>query len=221
MNCPHEIDVATYVLDALEPPDTDRMREHLPACPDCRLKYEELRGLPALLRTLTMADVQDIVAPTELPQELCEALITRAATRPHQRTRKRLLATSAAAAILLAGVLTGEVVHNHVPSVAESTTVSATDPHTHLHATLTLAAHTWGTQIRLRLSSLDRPQRCVLVVSARDGRQDTAATWMADYRGALDITGTTAIPPEQISHLDVITTTGRRLVSLPPPPWPH
>jgi hypothetical protein len=221
VSCPHEIDVAIYVLDALEPPETDWMREHLPGCSDCRLKYDELRGLPALLRTLTMADVEDIVAPTELPEELCEALIAQASARRQGHTRKRLFVTSVAAAVLVAGVLAGEVVHNQVPSVVESATASATDPQTHMHASVTLAAHTWGTQIRLRLSSVGRPQRCVLVVSAVDGRQDTAATWTADYRGAVDVTGTTAIPPEQISHLDVITTSGRRLVSLPPPAWRH
>jgi Putative zinc-finger len=221
VNCPHQFDVAVYLLDALEPPEADWMRRHLPECPDCRLKYDELRSLPTLLRTLTMADVENIVAPAELPQELREALIARASARRQRRTRNRLLVASVAAAVLVAGVVAGEVVHNQVPSVAESTTVSATDPHTHMHASVTLAAHTWGTQILLRLSSISRPEQCMLVVSAVDGRQDTAATWVADYRGAVDITGTTAIPPGQISHLDVITTSGRRLVRLPPTSSSH
>jgi hypothetical protein len=216
MKCPHKIDVAAYVLDALELPETDWMRKHLSECSDCFSKYDELQGLPALLRTLTRADVEDIVAPAELPRELCEALVGRASDRRRRRTRNWLLVMSAAA-LLVAGVVAGEVIHRPMPSVAASATVSAPDP----EASVTLAAHAWGTQIRLRLSGVGWPERCVLVVSAMDGRQDTAATWVADYRGAVDITGTTAIPPEQISHLDVITPSGRRLISLPPTAWPH
>ena len=104
--------------------------QHLPECSDCRLRYDD-SGLPALLRTLTMADVEDIVAPTELPEELCQALIARASARRHRRTRKRLLVTSAAAAVLVAGVLAGEVVHNQVPSVAVDNRVryGSANPH--------------------------------------------------------------------------------------------
>jgi anti-sigma factor RsiW len=215
MNCPHKVDVAVYVLDALEPAETDWMRKHLSECPDCRQKYDELQGLPALLRTLTMADVEDIIAPTEMPKELCDALVVRASDQRQRHTLNRLLVMSAAA--VLAGVVAGGVVHSPLPSVGTSTTASATGP----HASVTLAAHTWGTQIRLHLSGVGWPQRCRLIVSGMDGQQDTAATWAADYGGAVDITGTTAIPPEQISHLDVIAPSGRRLVSLPPPVWPH
>jgi len=196
MKCPHTIDIAAYVLDALESPETDWMRKHLSECPVCIVNYDELQGLPALLRTLTMADVEDIVAPAELPQELCETLVGRASDRRRRWTRNWLLVVSAAA--LLATVF-----------------ATAAD------ASVTLAAHSWGTQIRLRLSGVGWPERCMLVVSARDGRQDTAATWVAGYRGALDIAGATAIPPAQISRLDVITPSGRRLVTLPPPAWPH
>jgi hypothetical protein len=44
---------------------------------------------------------------------------------------------------------------------------------------------------------------------------------VANYQGAVDVTGTTAIRPAQIHHLDVITTSGRRLVSVPPPAEPR
>jgi hypothetical protein len=216
MKCPHTIDIAAYVLDALESPETDWMRKHLFECPVCIVNYDELQGLPALLRTLTMADVEDIVAPAELPQELCETLVGRVSDRRRRRTRNWLLVVSAAA-LLVAGLVAGDVVPSPLPSVAASATVFATAP----DASVTLAAHSWGTQIRLRLSGVGWPERCMLVVSARDGRQDTAATWVAGYRGALDIAGATAIPPAQISRLDVVTPSGRRLVTLPPPAWPH
>lgn len=221
MNCPHTMDLAAYLLDALEPPEADRTRAHLSECADCRVEYDELCGLPALLGRVTMADVEDIVAPAEPSQQLCEALLARAATR-RRRTVHRLVGVWVAAVVLVAGVVVGGVVlTQRSPSVSAATTVSATDPHTHVHASVTLTSRSWGTQIRLRLSGVAWAQHCMLMVTAADGRRDTAATWVANYQGAADIAGTTAIPAGQIRHLDIITTSGRRLVSLPPPDGPH
>jgi predicted anti-sigma-YlaC factor YlaD len=216
MNCPHTINVAAYVLDALEPPEVERMREHLTECPDCRPEYDEFRGLPTLLGTLTIADVEDIVAPTELPRELCEALIARATVRRRKHVWNRLLGVAVAVTLLVASVIVGVVVTS-----PNSSTVSATDPHTHVHASITLTSRSWGTQIRLQLSGVGWAQQCMLVVGAADGRRDTAASWVANYQGAVDITGTTAIQAAQIRHLDIITTSGRRLVSVPPPAEPR
>jgi hypothetical protein len=216
MTCPHRVDVAAYVLDALEPQEFEQMHDHLSTCPDCRPEYDDLRGLPVLLGALTPADVEDIVAPAELPETLCDELIARAVARRRTRNRNRLLGITVAVLALVVGIATGAA-HTGRPPSAPSVTVSATDPHTHVHASITLTARDWGTQIGLRLSGVAWAQQCRLVVGADDGRQDTAATWVADYQGALDITGSTAIPTDQIRHLDIVTLSGQRLVSVPPP----
>jgi predicted anti-sigma-YlaC factor YlaD len=214
MTCPHTIDVAAYVLDALEPAEAQRLREHLTDCEDCRPAYEELRDLPTQLHQLTPADAEDVLTPVDLPDTLCDALLARAAARQGRRTRRRVFGLAAAAAAVLAGAATGAVVPSFHPT---STTVAATDPHTWVHASVTLTAQTWGTQIKLRLSRVKWAQQCMLVVTADDGRRDVAASWIATYKGSFDVAGTTAIPVSRIKHLDVITTAGRRLVSLPPP----
>lgn len=215
MTCEHTIDVAAYVLDALEPAQAQRLREHLPGCPDCRPEYDELRGLPNLLERLAPADVDEIVSPQELPDSLCDQLLAKAAARRARRSRRRVLALTAAAAAVIAGVVTG--IAAPVTGHDDSVTVAATDQATHVHADITLTAQSFGTQIRLRLSGVAWAQQCMLVVSSADGRRDVAATWVATYKGSADVTGTTAIPTRQIRHLDVITTSGRRLVSVPPP----
>ena len=79
MTCPHHIDVAAYLLGAIEEPESGQLREHIGTCPDCTVEYDGLRWLPVLLSTLTSLDVEDIVAPAELPDSLCEDLIARAA----------------------------------------------------------------------------------------------------------------------------------------------
>lgn len=215
MTCPHRIDVAAYLLDALDDAESDRLRGHLATCPDCTVEYHELHGLPALLGTLTPGDVEDIVEPAELPDALCDALIARASARRRRRNQYRLLAV---AFIVVACVATGATIAGNRGAPPSSVTVSATDARTHVHASVTLTARDWGTQLQLQLSGVTWAQRCQLVVSGATGQQDTAATWVAGYQGSLNITGSTAIPAADIRHLAVVTTDGKLLVSLPPPP---
>jgi hypothetical protein len=144
-----------------------------------------------------------------------EQLLARAATQRGRRTRRRVLGLAAGLAAAGVGVVTGmSLPRGHAPG---SVTVAATDPRTKVHASITLTSQTWGTQIRLRLSGVAWGQQCMLVVGAATGRRDVAASWAATYQAVFDVTGSTAIPLGQIRHLDIITTQGQRLVSVPLP----
>ncbi|HEX5404533.1 MAG TPA: hypothetical protein VFX16_19775 [Pseudonocardiaceae bacterium] len=217
MTCPHTIDIAAYVLDALEPAEAREMREHVPDCTECRPEYEQLQDLPTLLRRLSPSDVDEIVAPTELPATMYEQLLARAASQRGRRTRRYVLGLGASLAAAGVGLVTGMSLPRPQASNSVSMAVAATDPHTKVHAGIVLTSQSWGTQIRLRLSGVAWAQQCMLVVSAADGKRDVAASWVATYQGTVDVTGSTAIPLRQIRHLDVITTTGQLLVSVPPP----
>ncbi|HJP76416.1 MAG TPA: zf-HC2 domain-containing protein [Pseudonocardiaceae bacterium] len=212
MTCAHRIDVAAYLLDALEDIESAGMRAHLETCPDCTLEYDELSGLPGLLGALTPNDVENILAPAELPDSLCEQLISRAASRRHRRNRHRLLAVGV---ILVGSVVAGATIASRQPAPPSSVTVSATDATTHVHANVTMTAATWGTALQLRLTGVTWAQRCELVVHGTQGQQDVAASWVANYQGSLDITGSTAIAAADIRQLAVVTDDGRLLVALP------
>jgi hypothetical protein len=216
MTCPHQINVAAYLLDALEQPEIDRMREHLPECSDCQAEYDKFRGPTIMLDALTPNDVEDIVAPAEVAEHLHDVLIT-GATRGQRRTWHRPLGLTAAAVLLVAGIATGVAAITQSPPTSSSTTVYTSDPHTHVYASATLTSRGSGTQISLRLGGLTWAQQGRLVVSSADGRRDTADTWVATYQGTVNIGCTTAIPAGQIRHLDIVTTAGTLLVSLPPP----
>jgi hypothetical protein len=217
MTCQHTIDLAAYVLDALEPAEAEELRLHLLDCTDCLPEYEELRGLPTVLRRLAPSDVDEIITPAELPNGLCEELLARASVRRQRHTRRRVFSLAATAAAVAAGFVTGVAVPLHHAPATTSVVVAATNPHTWVGASITLTSQSWGTQIWLKLSGVTWNQQCMLVVTAADGRRDVAASWVATYKGSFNVTGTTAIPVGQIRHLDVITTTGKRLVSVPPP----
>ena len=78
-----------YVLDGLEPHETEAVREHLPGCPACAAELASLAELPALL---------DLAAPVAHPAEPLapsfeEALLDRFvresdAPRPRRRPRR-------------------------------------------------------------------------------------------------------------------------------------
>jgi hypothetical protein len=74
-----------------------------------------------------------------------------------------------------------------------------------------------GSALTLRLQGASPGEQCRLVVLARDGRSDVAATWRATYRGTADITGSTAIPQADVAAFDVVTSGGRRLIHVPVP----
>jgi hypothetical protein len=70
-----------YVLEALEPDESDAVRRHLETCPRCRREQLELGGVPALLDLLDAPET----APEAPPPELEEAILDRFA-----RDRRRL-----------------------------------------------------------------------------------------------------------------------------------
>ena len=207
MTCPYRIDIAAYLLNALEPDECEHMRTHVPTCPECRPEYDDLHGVTVLLSTLDPADIGTLAEPSVARENPAE---------PHRRRRNRhrLLAIVVAVVLLSAGL----VVAGTQPPAGQAVTVSATDPQTHVHASVTLASRDWGTQIGLQLSGVAFAQHCSLVVSAADGRQETAATWVANYQGTADVAGATAIPTGQIRRLDIVTLSGHELVSVAPSP---
>lgn len=206
MTCPHRIDVAAYLLNALEPAEFEEMRAHVPTCWECLHEHDDLYGTAMLLSTLTPADVEAGMASAE-PSE---------APEPPRRRRYgiRQLAVVVAVVLVFAGAGAALAVAGRQPPIAHAVTVSATDPQTQIHANATLTSHDWGTQIGLKLSGVAPAQQCILVVSAADGRQDTAATWVATYQGAVDVASATAIPAAQIRRLDIVTASGHELISI-------
>jgi Anti-sigma-K factor rskA/Putative zinc-finger len=92
------VDVAGYVLGALEPADKETFEQHLRACKRCEAEAEELRAIPGLLRQA--APPVDPPLPADL-KERTVAAVDRAATRGRRRQWLRLAAVAAAAAVVL------------------------------------------------------------------------------------------------------------------------
>jgi len=203
--CQMSVELGAYVLHALENDEDDQVRRHVADCDQCRDEVRELSFTASLLSLLTLEDFEQLdvyeeVRPYDAP----------ARRRPRRRT---VLAAAAAALVVLVAAPVARQLAG--PTTPPATTIQAADPATRVEAAVTLWRHESGTRVHLDLSGGYPQGWCSLVARSRDGSSDVAATWRADRDGVADVSGMTAIPTTRLSELDVVTDTGRVLVTIP------
>ncbi len=224
MTCDMQTWVGAYVLDALEPDETEALRTHIAGCSICQDEVVSLSWIPALLRSVDLEGIERLGAaahpgaetdgrpPSLLLDRLLASMHT--AKRTHRPRRPVALLLGAAAAVTIAGTVTvasGAFDTHRSPT---HTVLRTVDPRSHADAAVTLTGRTWGTELHLTLSWVAAGQECSLIANSRDGRSDIAATWVASYQGTASVPGTTAIRADQLTELDVVTTDGRQLVRI-------
>jgi hypothetical protein len=92
-------------------------------------------------------------------------------------------------------------------------TRSGADPATHVAATATLTATSWGTSIELQVSGLPENVDCHLVVHSRTGRDEVSGVWDAWAKGPVRIPASASWLPSDIASLQV-TTSERSLITI-------
>jgi hypothetical protein len=210
-----------YVLGLADASEVRQVERHVEHCDQCAAELEGLRGLPALLALLDATDVARIAAPAGDPSSLepspgqVERLLGAAASVV---SRRRLLTGAAAAVILLtgAGVAVTEVFEANRPDHAVTATWDGTVAHDGVRARAGLRATPSGTAIDLTLTGVPPGTRCSLQVRDRDGVETTAASWLADYTGSAEVSGSTSTPLREIGSMRVVTSAGATLVRLQP-----
>jgi hypothetical protein len=200
MTCTMMMSLGVYVLGAADTAERQRLEAHLPACPACQTELTRLAPLPGLL-----AGMPEGMRDTARSPGL-------AAWRPARAWRygdTRLRWAAGAAACLAAAVVTvglwlssGSGGH-HVAAL----TLAGTNPATHVSATATLTATSWGTSIQLQVSGLPQNVECRLVVRSRTGRTEVSGVWDAWQNGPVSIPASASWLPSDIATLQVTTTT--------------
>jgi hypothetical protein len=180
-----------------------------------------MAGVVGLLHRLS---VPSETAPDQLPAQAGAVIASEnAAKRARWRRPKGLMAAVAAVvALAIAGVPTGPLTgivrddRTFTRDVAASATWSARDPASGVAASASMQPEQWGTSVRLRLTHLPARLECRLVVTRMHGSGQTIGTWRSGYRGSVTVPAATAVSRADIATLDVVTTTGDRLVRLVP-----
>jgi hypothetical protein len=200
------VSLGVYVLGATDTAERQRLEAHLPACPACRAELTRLAPLPGLLAGIPESMRDTARSPG------------RQARRPARALRPggpRLRWAAGAAACLAAAAVTAGfwLSSGSGGPPAADLTLAGTNPATHVSATATLTATSWGTSIQLQVSGLPENVECRLVVRSRTGRTEVSGVWDAWQNGPVSIPASASWRPSDIASLEV-TTTARNLVTI-------
>jgi predicted anti-sigma-YlaC factor YlaD len=223
------LSLGAYVLGALDPADRSRVDTHLASCPECRDELASFAALPGLLGRVSRAEVE--TEPVDPGPQLLERLLGAAAVERRHDRRRRILTSVAAAVIVLAaiGVSVGFGVthdrHSTPPAVVAlaSQTFTASNPQTHVQATITETKKGWGASVQVSVvgvtADLAGPS-CQLIAVGPDGKTDVAASWsapVAGYTGVskVNASGSTALAAKDITAFKIVGSDGATLVWVP------
>ena len=240
---PHT-DIGAYALGLLEADDRRRVEAHVARCPRCQAELPELAPVAAALRSVSpeiAASMEPATAVDQPPPQLVDLVRRRAAKDRRRRRRDILVAATIGIVVLAGGVAVGaavlddsasapvaqpaddaDVIEDEGVAPAPILQRSATDPTTGVTGTVTLEAATWGTQVGLRLENVEGPLECELVaVTASD--EQVVTGWAVPESGygvggspePLTVEGGVASSPDDITRLDVRTSDGQTLLSIP------
>ena len=230
-----------YVLGSLAPTERRDFEAHLPGCAECSRGVRELAGLPGLLAQVDVADLEARTPDAPLPSTLLPALVRE--VRGEQRRRSVLTAALAAAvAALFVGALAvgGVFDRSEAPVSAASPAPSASRSAAPAQAMVPVSGNTgpakvavaltgvaWGTKVDLTCSYPEgsgndgkwtgpgASSAYALVVHTRAGREEQVATWKALPGKTMRLTGATATGRTDITSVDVRTSDGQVVLTLP------
>ncbi len=105
--------------------------------------------------------------------------------------------------------------------------VSGTDASTQVTATVGMESKAWGTHAVLELKNVKGPEKCSLIAVGKNGERETVTSWSVpewgygiknakteQARNPLYVHGGAAFTPDEIDHFEVLTFSGKKLVSV-------
>jgi hypothetical protein len=222
MTDPFEYDDAAYLLGALSDEETAAFEAHLATCPECTARVAELVDMPARLRGVTEADLQEHAAQESdagpVPDTLLPALV-----REVRRARRRggLLAAggalaAACVAAVLAIVLTTSSTGSSTPPTPAGVAMHPLVA-TPVHARVALTAERWGTQITLHCRYAEAGGVGLdyeMVVRARGGEEYRLGGWHISGGQAITYIAGAPLPPASIASVVVKTASGLPILRL-------
>ncbi len=220
--------LGVYVLGAIDPAERTMVDVHLSDCPECREELAGLAGLPALLRRIPVGEAQQVADDDldELPgpevpsDQMLHSLLARTTGARQARRWRNLAAAAALVLVAGAGGAAGWGALHHAGGVGSPlagthfTSVSATNPATHVAATVRYAAQDWGTVLDTRVRNVPSGARCQLVVTDSSGHRTVVGGWTTTYdEGSVWYPGSSSVVLASVRSFEV-TSQGKVLVKV-------
>jgi putative zinc finger protein len=162
-----------YAIGRLTGHETTALLAHLDGCPLCRIEVAELRGVA---EALSHADPDRVEPRPEPPPWLRDTVFEQIGTA-HRRSRHRVAVRAAVCGIVGVAVLVGALLAWPKPSGAHRPSVAYTSGG--VHATATLVARPWGTQLKLSVSGLTPGRQYTVWLERTDGQRMPAGSFTA------------------------------------------
>lgn len=216
---PEVLDIGPYLLGALAPAEREAVRAHLDGCGRCRQELVELSAIPALLaaeeRWRPSGQVPAPPAPDSVRRRAVQELLTR------RRRARRRVGLAVAGAVGALAVLLGTLVipagtgRGGTAGLAAAFVPTAKAPG--LHATLSVQAHPWGTELDVRADDVAPSGTVVEVVAVNSAGQTLrAGTWRVTP-GTVTCRASAWWPVSVVRVVELRTTSGTVLATATAP----
>jgi hypothetical protein len=218
--------LGAYALGVLTPQEATEVEAHLASCSEGRREVADLVGLRRALDTVPPE------AFIEGPPQGTDLLLQRTLRKvraaeediPVQAPRRsgaRRLAAVAAAVVIAGGALVGGIVIGQGGGSTPDTpglAFQATDANTHADLNVHVEPLAGWVKVHAMASGIKAGEPCQLVVTAKDGTQRIAGSWLVTEKGeskGTSLDGAALVSPKDVRSVDVITLDNRKLVSVP------
>ncbi|GAB3903328.1 zf-HC2 domain-containing protein [Kibdelosporangium lantanae] len=217
--------LGAYALGVLTPQEATEVEAHLATCPEARREVADLVGLRRVLDTVPPEAFID--GPPQGTDLLLQRTLrkVRAAeeetpARPQRSGARRLVAVAAAVAIaggaLVGGIAIGQGTGGPAPTPGLA--FKGTDATTHADLSVHVEPLAGWVKVHAMASGIKAGEPCQLVVTAKDGTQRIASSWLVTEKGessGTSLDGAALVAPKDVKSVDVITLDNRKLVSVP------
>ncbi|CDO05600.1 hypothetical protein C1S82_17910 [Mycolicibacterium cosmeticum] len=204
---PSEWDAA-YLLGALTPEETVAYERYLADHPDQGTGLDSLAGLPAIMDALPREEALALLGEDA---EQAPDLVSLAAAARKRRLRAQRLRVAtgiaSAAACLIIGGFVGHLILAPQEPAGPALQAMGAGQRAGVTAALAVSAESWGTrldwQCQYTKDWATTVARYDLVVTTKDGRESTIASWSPSGNEASNLAAATAIPAANIRTVDI------------------